>query len=474
MDPESPQPAPRQPRTGDLIRPVPRRGEGRPPRSKRKVPPPDPVRWPGYLGLFLLALIAFTPLFRSEIFWPSYEEVPRSAFPSLSGLTEAWSLQSIREADPFTLSSYFLERALPLPPVWAHLSINLLLHLSAAVLLLRILEALKLPGAFAAAAVFTLHPAVLPAMFWTGYREELLGTVLILAALLPGLRMRHAKDFLTMMLLAALAMLAHPAALALPPILALAIFFQRKPVHLADFNHVLPLAAMALFLAVWLQSGSQTAELASAGELLALGSQNLFFFFEQTFLPLNPAVFDPFAAGKIYRVGASSEILPFAFFLPFYTLCFFNLGKRWARGLLLGLSGYLLFALHGVFHLGTFIDGSPARETAMLYTALPFIVALIVCGLAAALHHGGSGARGLWRFTVGGFLLLQLVLTASMSYTLGQTPKVWLGLSESWPGSWQAKAAYLESLRLGRGYDLPPAEAIEHLEGFAAPAAGRA
>jgi len=445
--PEATPQTPRKPRTGKLILPhVDARDEAPARRVRAKTPPPKPAGWPAYLALILLTIGCYAPIFQSDLVWSEYDQVERSPFQSMERWTEAWTPEMIRSEDPVTLSSYFLEQQLPLPPAAAHHAINLLLHVAAAVLLLKTLDALRLPAAFSASLVFALHPAVLQTVFWSGYRSELLGSVLILAAVYFGVRNRNARDFLRLIAVSALAFMLHPASLVLPLVLGLCIFYQNPSFHLRDYNRLLPLLCLALFIGVWTQ-GNGTGEEIDFGTRLSFYAQNMFFYLKQGLLPVEPALFHPFNLSDGYSVGAQNNFLPFLLFLPFYILIAINYRKSWARGLLLGLTAYLFLCLYGLAAGGEFIDGSLAHENHLQYISLPAIVALALCALGGAARKLGAGGRILWilGFTV--FAVLQFAVTASYAYSVSDRAQMWYNMSEQWPDAWLPKLALVHTIQ---------------------------
>lgn len=456
----------RKPRRGDLILPASDRHDDAPARRSRvKVPPPKPAGRLAYLSLILLTVGCYLPIFQSGLIWSEYDQVERSASQSMEHWTEAWTLEMIRGEDPLTLSSYFLEKKLPLPPAAAHHAINLLLHLAAAVLLLKTLDALKLPAAFSATLIFALHPAVLQTVFWPGYRSELFGLLLLLAALFFGVRNRNARDYACLIVISALAYLLHPATLLLPLVLGLCIFYQNKSFHLKDYNRLLPLLCLALFLGVWTHPNRIGLEVATEGHLSFYG-QNMFFYLKQALLPVDLALFHPFNLSGGYNVGAQNSLLPFLLFIPFYILIAINHRKAWARGLLLGLTAYLLLCAYAVTAKGTFIDGSLAHENHLQYISLPILVALVVCSLGGLAHNMGSAGKILWSLAFTVFILLQLAVTASYAYTVSDRAQMWHNLSEKWPNAWLPKLALIHTLQESEEGNplLPQSEIIKILE----------
>jgi hypothetical protein len=438
---------PRPPRTGELIRPLRDEADAISVRvSRPKSARPKPAGWLAYLVLIILTLAGYAPIFKSDLHWSEYDQVERSPYQSMETWKQAWALGIIRSEDPITLSSYFLEQALPLRPVIAHHAINLLLHALAAVLLLKTLDALKLPAAFSASLVFALHPAVLQTIFWSGFRSELIGLVLLLGALFFGVRNRNARDFACLIAISALAFCLHPATLVLPLILTLCVFYQNKSSHLRNYNYLLPLFCLSLFIAVWTQA-NQTGQNFLFGERISIYAQNLFFYFKQALLPLDLALFHPFKHEGGYRVGAQNSLLPFLLFLPPYVLFAINFRKSWARGLLLGLTAYLLLSIYSISSNGAFIDGKLAHEDHLLYIGLPVIVAVVVCSFGAIARTMGSSGRILWFLGFTAFALFQFILTASYAYRVSDAEQLWHDISQQWPDAWLPKLALIHTIQ---------------------------
>ncbi|MFU8849233.1 MAG: tetratricopeptide repeat protein [Opitutales bacterium] len=463
-EPAAPQAA-KAPRQGDLIIPPTMVRQGPTKTGKHSAgSAPNPVGLKSILLLIVLTLLAFAPTLNSDLLWSEYDEVERSAHTSMESWQEAWQIENIRRHDPITITSYFLEAQLPLHPAATHRLINLFLHLFAALLLLKVLECLKLPGAFAAALVFALHPAVLQTLYWPGYRTEILGLVFILASLYFGIRNRHARDYTLTILLTFIAAFLHPAALALPFVLGLAILFQHKTFHLHHYNRVLPLGLIVLFVGAWTQSATVANARPEDLSLSTQVGQNLYFFLRQALLPIDLRLFHPFTEGKTYNVGAANSLLAFLVFLPFYVLIAFNYRKGWAKGFFLGLSSFLLLLVYGLMQTGRFLDGHLAKEEYGLYIALPAIIAVVFCGLAGFFRQMPSLGKILWPLGFSLFLLVHFGLTASFSYSLRDPAHMWQKLAGQWENSWQPRAALLASIDETNNDLLTENETIRALE----------
>jgi tetratricopeptide (TPR) repeat protein len=231
----------------------------------------------------------------------------------------------------------------------------------------------------------------------------------------------------------------------LPLVLGLCIFYQNKSFHLRDYNRLLPLLCLALFLGVWTHA-NRAGLAVESGERLGHYAQNMFFYLKQALMPVDLALFHPFYQSGGYNVGAQNSFLPFLFFLPFYILIAINHRKTWARGLLLGLTAYLFLCAYGITARGTFVDGSPAHENHFQYLSLPILVALVVCSFGGLAHHMGSAGKVLWSLAFTVFIVLQLAITASYAYTVSDRAQMWYHLSEQWPEAWLPKLALIHTL----------------------------
>jgi hypothetical protein len=414
-----------------------------------------PAGWFAYIVLVLLTVVSYSPIFLSSLAWSEYDQVERSPYQSMKAWTEAWALEMIRTEDPITLSTYFIEQKIPFAPSDTHHAINLLLHITAAILLLKNLEALKMSAAFAVALVFALHPTALQTIFWSGYREELIGLNLILAALYFGIQNRNAKDFFMHTMICVVAYISHPAALVLPLLHGLCIFYQNGSFKPAEYNRLLPLLCLALFTAIWTQGGSSTVEL-KFGERLEISAQNFFFYLKQALFPFEKALFYPYYQPKGFNAGAQNSFLCILLIIPFYILIAINLRKTWARGLLLGLTAYLLLIFYGISQAGSFIDGSLALEDHLQYVALPIIIALFIC-----IADGITSSMGLLKGKIASRLILslcasiQMFITASYAYSLSDRTHMWYNLSEQWPNAWLPKYALIDIIeKSGKKSDL--------------------
>ena len=398
-----------------------------------------------YLALALLVALAFGSLLRSEVIWSEYDQVKRSSFPEMSSWTDAWTLEAIRMDDPITLTSYFLEQAIPLNPMITQRAINLFLHFIAAVIFLNLLQALKLPGAFLATLLFALHPVAVQTLLWPGYRHEIIGLLLIMIALHFGIRNKSRLDWVLFFVIGSIAALSHPSGLLVPLVMAGIIALRRKKLTLESFNPILPLLLSCLFIGMWIDPILlQFPEGTSIADRSYFLSQSMYFHIRQAFLPIKLDLFYPAVIAGSNSKSGTMALLPFLLFVPMYVLIFLNIKKHWAKALGVGLTGFLLALLYGLLQAGSFLDGSLALEDHTLYIAVPAIAALSITGLIALVNRADLSVRILTRIALGLVAIGFFAVSATFSFQVSDTTQMWKRLSEKWPESWIPEAAYLE------------------------------
>jgi len=129
-------------------------------------------------GLLLVAavILAYQPAWHAGFIWDDDKYVTQNELLTApDGLKRIWlSLDSPSQYFPLVYTTFRLERALwNLNPVPYHL-VNIFLHALNALLLWRILNALRVPGCWFAAALFALHPVQVESVAWITERKNML------------------------------------------------------------------------------------------------------------------------------------------------------------------------------------------------------------------------------------------------------------------------------------------------------------
>ncbi|CAN5703729.1 tetratricopeptide repeat protein [soil metagenome] len=152
----------------------------------------------GAVAIYLLTFAAYWTAIGGEFIWDDDYYVTNNAMlRSIDGLPQIWNPAEWargRESTmrlqyyPMTLTSFWIEHQL-----WGNSSVgyhivNVLLHATTACLLWITLRKCSVPGAWAAAAVFALHPINVESVAWITERKNVLSGVFYFSALLVYLK----------------------------------------------------------------------------------------------------------------------------------------------------------------------------------------------------------------------------------------------------------------------------------------------
>jgi tetratricopeptide (TPR) repeat protein len=141
------------------------------------------------LGLLVAVWLAYQPAWHGTFLWDDDYHVTRAELQSWSGLARIWTdVHATQQYYPVLHSAFWLEhRWFGDGPAGYHF-VNLTLHALNAFLLLAALRALRVPGAWCAAAVFALHPVMVESVAWISELKNTLSTVFYLTAALAYFR----------------------------------------------------------------------------------------------------------------------------------------------------------------------------------------------------------------------------------------------------------------------------------------------
>ena len=145
----------------------------------------------GAIAIYLLTFAAYWTSIRGEFIWDDdYYITNNTLLRSSDGLPQIWNPAEWLKGEqspmrlqyyPLTLTSFWIEYQ-----IWGNNPLgykitNVLLHASSACLLWIILRRLNVPGAWAAAAVFALHPINVESVAWITERKNVLSGVFYFA-----------------------------------------------------------------------------------------------------------------------------------------------------------------------------------------------------------------------------------------------------------------------------------------------------
>ena len=207
------------------------------------------------LALALLVAVSYLPALEAGFVWDDVIFVEETVVHDWSGLWNIWFSPADIEKEghywPVVYTSFWLEHKLwGLAPLGYH-AVNVALHLVNVLLVWLLLQRLAVPGAWAVAAVFAVHPLHVESVAWVIERKDLLSALFYLAAALTWIRFvkspRPGRYGLALGLFAA-ALLSKSIAVTLPAALLIYHWWQAGRVTRTDLARLAPFFGVALVI----------------------------------------------------------------------------------------------------------------------------------------------------------------------------------------------------------------------------------
>jgi tetratricopeptide (TPR) repeat protein len=218
------------------------------------------------LALVLLTVVAYQPAVQGGFIWDDDDYVrDNHNLRSLEGLGRIWfELGATRQYYPAVHTTFWLEYHLWELDTRGYHLVNILLHGLGAVLLWQALRRLAVPGAWAAAAVFALHPVHVESVAWITERKNVLSGVFYLGAAwayvcwaLEGYSRRWLYGLSLVLFIGAL--LSKTVTCSLPPALMLVLWWKKGRLGLEDWRRLAPFFALGIglgLLTLWMEKTS--------------------------------------------------------------------------------------------------------------------------------------------------------------------------------------------------------------------------
>lgn len=404
--------------------------------------------WQWFFGAALVAVTfcAYEPAWNGK---PIFDDVMYLTntveLRSLSGLAHLWTEpQTTRQYHPLLDTVFWVEDKLWGDSMLGYHLVNILIHVVAALLLLKILRQLRIPGAWLACAIFALHPIQAESVAWLSELKNTLSGIFLFASVLMYLRFdqdRSARSYILVLLLFSLGLMVKAIVAILPAAVLIAIWWKREKLEWK--RDVVPLIP---FLVLGISAGIFTAwmerEFAGAkGEAFdfspiqrfLIAGRAFWFYIGKLFWPTNLVLIYP-----RWNVDAS---LWWQYLFPIAALGFYVFAWAFRRQWRWLLAGPLFFGV-GVFPMLGFFNVSFFRLSFVAdhfqYIPSIGIIIPVSAGLAVLLTrwHG-------WRRTAGFafcFVLLAAltVLTWNQSHVYRDPETCYRTVIEKNPQSWEA------------------------------------
>jgi tetratricopeptide (TPR) repeat protein len=183
------------------------------------------------------------------------------------GLREIWTTtQAVYY--PLVLTTFWaLHKVVGLDPLPYHL-LDVLLHATSAIVLWRVLQLLRVRGAWLGAALWALHPVMVQSVAWVTELKNTQSCLFYLLSIFFFLKWERREDsvsrltprwtaehrslaFASSLLLFVLATLSKPSVVMLPVVLALCIWWMRRRIRWRDALALVPFALIAALSSAW-------------------------------------------------------------------------------------------------------------------------------------------------------------------------------------------------------------------------------
>lgn len=409
-------------------------------------------RSPWWTGLLLLglALGCYWPALHGERLWDDHAHLTAPELQSTVGLARIWfDIFATQQYYPVLHSAFWIEHQLWGDATLGYHLVNVLLHATAAGLLILILRRLKVPGAVFAGLIFVVHPVCVESVAWMSEQKNTLSLVFYLLAALAYLRFDRERDqsagtwaYFLASFLFSLALLTKSVTATLPAALLVIIWWQRgRLLWRRDVLPLLPWFAVAIasgLFTAWVERKLIGAEGAAFDLTLAqrtlLAGRVIWFYLGKLLWPARLIFFYPrwnvasAAAGWVGYLGAAVAITATLWFVR----------RQW-RG---PLAAWLLFVgslfpVLGFFNVYPFIHSYVADH--FQYQASLGVITVVAAG-AALLLAAASAPFRLAGSIAGAALIATLgMLSRSQSRIYVDTHSLYTATVERNPECWMAQ-----------------------------------
>jgi len=358
--------------------------------------------WLGTAIIAVVTLLVYLPAFRAGFIWD--DDIVLTAnrlIQSPDGWWRMWMTKDQTFYFPITWLSFWLEwRLWGMNATGYHVT-NVLLHILGAVLVWRILDRLRVPGAWLGGLLFAVHPVNVESVAWIAERKNTLSLVLAAAATLKFLDFEttgRRRDYALTLGLFVLALLSKSAVVMLPIAFWLCAWWQRGALTRRDVIRMVPFFAVALVIGLvtlWFQNHKPTTggsglyfPAPSALQRLLGAGWTWWFYLLKTVWPLNLMTLYPVPAINVQSV---IWYVPIATMVAGLAVLAWQSHRRWVKPVWFALAYFtvMLFPIWGVAVAKVW--GGPVLADHLQYYSLVGITALA----AAALHRQRLLAAGL-------------------------------------------------------------------------------
>lgn len=395
--------------------------------------------------LFVAVMLAYAPALTGGMVWDDDAHLTSTALRSWDGLRHVWfTLGATQQYYPLLHSAFWVEAKLWGDELLGYHLVNVLLHFTAATMLVSLVRSLEVEGAWLAAFVFALHPVHVESVAWISEQKNTLSLVFYLGAALAWVRFdrsRARRDYALAFFLFVLALLTKTVTATLPAALLVVTWWRRGRIEWRrDVVPLVPwfaLAAAGGLFTAWVERHIIGAE----GEEFDLGvvqrgllaARVIWFYLSKLVWP-HPLVFT-YARWRVDAAAPAQYVYPLALAGLAAALWWIRRATRAPLASLL-LFGGSLFPVLGFFDIYPFRYSYVADHFQYLAS-----IAVIVPAAAAATRLFNrlpeARVRLAWRSAAVALLGAFAVLTARQAALYRDAPTLYRATLEQNPDSWK-------------------------------------
>jgi protein O-mannosyl-transferase len=249
--------------------------------------------------LFCAILVAYIPALKGGPLWDDDGHMTRPDLQSLHGLWRIWfEFGATQQYYPILHSAFWVEHRMWGDAVLGYHLTDIVLHATAACLVVAIMRRLSLPGAWLAGFIFALHPVCVETAAWISEQKNTLSAAFYLGSALAYLnfdRTRRRPLYFLALGLFVLALLSKTVTATLPAALLVVFWWQRgKLSWKRDVVPLLPwfvLGASAGLFTAWIEKttiGAQGPDFAlTLAQRILLAGRVIWFYLGKLLWPVN-------------------------------------------------------------------------------------------------------------------------------------------------------------------------------------------
>ena len=339
--------------------------------------------------IILAGFWIYWPALRGDWLWDDFTLIRNNAVVQApDGLWKIWFEPSLlRDYFPLKVTVEWIEWHLWGDHTIGYHLVDLILHLTGALLLWRLLTRFGLRWAWLGGLIFAIHPVLVESVAWIAELKNTLSLPPFILAMLFWIDYedrQRARDYLAALGLFLAAMLCKTSMVTFPVVILLYAWWKRGRVGWKDFLSSIPFFAVSLVLGlvtiIFLAHRvvpQEVIPIGGIGSRLARAGLSIAFYFSKCVLPINLMTFYP-----RWNVDPPSPIqfLPWPIlFGVFYWL--WTKRKTWGRHALLGLGFFLISLLPFVgLTAGSYMQYTWVMDH-LLYIPIIGLVGLAVAGI---------------------------------------------------------------------------------------------